>query len=762
MKRILICLIVLALPLAHSKGQFTSVSATVKDCNENSKPTTGNGIQYASSTGSDTNDGLSWGTAKATIYAAMLALPGAVSSPPQAGTGTIYFGENVTASTTTHGGIWIMGSADPNYSRPPAGWIRAPASNASLRFIGDGCKHTTANNPNAQCLVNAGAVGGSSSRKSPAIWLSGLANSMYWANLLPNNPGKSLVLGVCSNGDRNGACGIVNQHFFNVAPNVFQQASLLNGPAVDIASNVFDIWFDHLASSGNPTATALITSSGLSRASNTVTVRLTVPTTGIATGDNCGILGASDPSFNFSAPVTVSRGGLMVSMTQPAPNAPDASSGGGALICDRSAVIVVNPGKGTGAGLIYLTNSEFNGGGVRIHGGTSAASFSIEHFYMEGSGSPVSPALWYTGGQGANFNVNDVQQADQISLANNAVIPIIKIEFSSNQLNTQNAMPGQMLFQGIGGRIEGAASLLGTPDTNASKSPYQFGQQGVFGGHLFGQTDVARSSPQSVRFTNIAPTNPASWSINGAGGSITTGINDRDGGTNAGKASMSGSGLGFMSFVNGKLPVATGDIIICGVWVRSLGAVTPYVGAGYQGNPLTPLACGLSAVTFTTTLNMNQGSALKGDGEWEWVWQLYKIGSQTGGSGASINFNVALSNSLPIAAYSPVLLHIAAGTISDNEAVNLAYNLRGYLNTCSVGQVCDALGPYPNQNVNGGTCVMSSGTTCTLKIRPGTGTRCNATVQGSTPISSACNISGSTVTVTAASSNSATWSIWVF
>lgn len=59
-----------------------------------------------------------------------------------------------------------------------------------------------------------------------------------------------------------------------------------------------------------------------------------------------------------------------------------------------------------------------------------------------------------------------------------------------------------------------------------------------------------------------------------------------------------------------------------------------------------------------------------------------------------------------------------------------------------------------------GTCTMTT-TSCTVSnlFR---GTHCIATVQGASAIAAACNISGTTATVTAASSNSATWAVWTF
>src|SRR5437763_1682353 len=86
-------------------------------------------IIYVSPSGKDSNDGYSWINAKATIIAALEALPNGSTSAPQSGTGTIYVAEGSHASPIAGNGIWIMGTRDPNYGRPPAGWIRGPASN---------------------------------------------------------------------------------------------------------------------------------------------------------------------------------------------------------------------------------------------------------------------------------------------------------------------------------------------------------------------------------------------------------------------------------------------------------------------------------------------------------------------------------------------------------------------------------------------------------------------------------------------------------
>ena len=62
-------------------------------------------------------------------------------------------------------------------------------------------------------------------------------------------------------------------------------------------------------------------------------------------------------------------------------------------------------------------------------------------------------------------------------------------------------------------------------------------------------------------------------------------------------------------------------------------------------------------------------------------------------------------------------------------------------------------------NTFAGTCTMSSATSCTATIGTAYSSApvCVATVQGATPIAGSCGVSGTTVTVTAGSSNSATW-----
>ena len=78
-----------------------------------------------------------------------------------------------------------------------------------------------------------------------------------------------------------------------------------------------------------------------------------------------------------------------------------------------------------------------------------------------------------------------------------------------------------------------------------------------------------------------------------------------------------------------------------------------------------------------------------------------------------------------------------------------------------------AIGAHLNQVASGnfaGTCTMAAATSCTITLSAAySGTPgCIATVQGATAIAGACGVSSTTVTITAASSNSATWAAMLF
>jgi hypothetical protein len=79
--------------------------------------------------------------------------------------------------------------------------------------------------------------------------------------------------------------------------------------------------------------------------------------------------------------------------------------------------------------------------------------------------------------------------------------------------------------------------------------------------------------------------------------------------------------------------------------------------------------------------------AYQGDGQWEFISGICKM--QVGPTGTYHVFFVGEADSSHTADfYGPVLLHIPSGTISDNEAWELAMTLQSYSHNCTTGTIC--------------------------------------------------------------------------
>ena len=80
-----------------------------------------------------------------------------------------------------------------------------------------------------------------------------------------------------------------------------------------------------------------------------------------------------------------------------------------------------------------------------------------------------------------------------------------------------------------------------------------------------------------------------------------------------------------------------------------------------------------------------------GDGELERVWGYCKVTANPTNGGIVLYAQVSSTQSLLV--FSPTLIHIAAGTISNNEAAAISSALMPYSNICSAGQLCTPSGP---------------------------------------------------------------------
>ena len=149
-----------------------------------------------SNAGNDGNDGLSWGTARKTVFAALQALPNGSTS-------TVYMsGGNLHPSPNT--GVWLMGPSDPNYSSPPAGWL--PVANVGgqgISIIGVP-NNQGGPNPHMPTVIPAKPRGKGISNGDPTFWLSGTGEPINISNLSGGGGARFILIGQCSNGDRTG------------------------------------------------------------------------------------------------------------------------------------------------------------------------------------------------------------------------------------------------------------------------------------------------------------------------------------------------------------------------------------------------------------------------------------------------------------------------------------------------------------------------------------------------------------------------------
>ena len=216
---------------------FFTVRPFSRQAQYSTKPATSDGPQYVSANGNDANDGLSEKSAKLTVMAAYAAL--------SARGGTIYIYDGASCNSVARAGIWIMGSTDPNYRRPPLGW--AQMKGGSVTFVGIPKDNY---GPNAHMgRTNLVPCGSDADINHPGVWISGVTNPLYFQNLNISGAGRSVVIGEDSNHGRTGKTGgSSGLSFLNVTANPPARAGL--GPPWDIVGGSFWIYLSHIGASG--------------------------------------------------------------------------------------------------------------------------------------------------------------------------------------------------------------------------------------------------------------------------------------------------------------------------------------------------------------------------------------------------------------------------------------------------------------------------------------------------------------------------------
>jgi len=652
------------------------------------KPQSSDHVQYVSANGNDRNDGLSLGTAKQTVYAALLALPSGKESTLTAGYGTVWLVGNVTyGGPVKAGGFWIMGHSDPNYSSPPRGWLKSSGP-ISLRAYSP--SNAAAQNHMPSSYITAGA--GAPDLSKPAMWISGLAANYWikdvgWGNYVASN---YIRLGICSptkqfpNGDRSGTCGVQQVTIDNSAGN-FGDGTIGTGPGIDIGSNTFWIWIRNSAfGGGSQDLRTIVSNAGLSRKADMVTVTTTARHAFVV-GQNVTIFNASDPTFNASLTISSVRTKTTFTFKQ---IGPDATSGGGQVWSDRSYAIAINPynasgsnpGGASGSGLIFVKDMHFGLGGVRLTGGVNGGGVEVDGASLECPFSSGAAGVEVTNGNIASARVNHVEMSD-----------------------CNNGVPGLMTWNGFGLNAVtssyvdtlGANANFGSSSSNARVSPRRQGITGFNKNEVIGDTNIARRGfpPQTVRYENLAKTT-SQLTVDGGSGTLTRGYLAPDGTNGAAQLVCNTGQCSTNFYLAAPVPVTLNDWYVCGYWTRStISTGTPTSGAmgmnglGYgNGDYWYPLYGSNGAA------NGYFGKPSYSDGNWHWYYIARKVWSNPTQAGLGCSGYVYAG--VPQQFYAPIFMHIpTTDGLSDNEVYELAASLSSYSQTCKQGQICDMVGP---------------------------------------------------------------------
>ena len=625
------------------------------------------GIQYVSSSGNDSNDGKRWGTAKLTVYAALEALPGGSSSSPiTAGAGTVYVGPGVSVGASDGKGLRFVGAASTEYSNPATGWMKI---SGAISLVCQNGQTGSANSHIPQCSEQWGAT-----NSYPAVQLNGTASSFSFYGFQWQYQGTAITLGIDSTGSRNNG-GAQNINFKGCSGSGGRSA-VGWGPQVDIGSNVFWVFFDDSTFYGSLEAWKV----NLSRSSNVVTASVVSGGFGgrthdLPNGANVSIRNTiGDTSFNGTFVIQSVLNDTTFTYKQTGPNA---SLSDAAALGDKVFGITVNPttANGTGSGLIEVNRMVATG--IKFYDGANGGSMLIRDFTQEGTLSiDDPPGAWFTlrSGHGGGY-VNHIEMADSGVNASAVVV-------DGTQSPDPPAVFGDFLYSGNSCLSDGPITITGPifesvcPNNGlaAGATPFRSGARGVINGVLAAQEDDSRRSfsPPTVRYSNIASTASSGWTLsNPIGVTTTTGVTAPDG--TDGATSYSTNGVsGNVAFEHGSISISVGDYFIFGVWLRSANdfALDFYL-------PPADLA--------NTYIAYPKAGAI--DGQWIWTWGIAKITSART-SPVTVEHYTPVTSASSISAYAPIMIHIPSGTVSDNEAYEIAEHLQTYGSNCLVGTIC--------------------------------------------------------------------------
>lgn len=335
---------------------------------------------------------------------------------------------------------------------------------------------------------------------------------------------------------------------------------------------------------------------------------------------------------------------------------------------ERAAVLIKPDPAAEGSGLLYFRDIISAAGGVKFYNGSTSWHLDVENWLHESdfaSGEPSTVNLVDVNGFGFAKLV-DVARADFDSGISDPYT--IKI--------SKNARANAILVAGGDGTVSGPHTFLhgynARTDLALQRAVGFSNGTGAVGARLVAQHDAAvrQFGPVATRFPNLAAQDVSTWSGKIGSATVTTGQTAPDGTTNAAK--LSAGSLDYRQIYRVSRTLAVGDWVIGGVWVK------PSVAGGVGGAPgaieIGVQAAPSAAEFVQSTVNYFGGEPDGVAGKWDWKVFADKIGTLHFSPGELI-FSLKCSGGHDMTYYAPILLHIPAGTMTDDEVMEMVYHL---------------------------------------------------------------------------------------
>jgi hypothetical protein len=709
------------------------------------KPALTDAIQFVSANGSDSNDGLSWGTAVKTLYQAWLNLyaTGGTFGAGSPGGGTIYVGAKASCGgPVTNQGLWIMGPGDPN---------SLGFSNAAVTITGMSRSANVVTVTLAVSLPTYYATGA-------AITVTGASDSSFNGTFtIASASGSQFTYSQTGgNGSATSAWIVPKGWVYEMGVRVVgigTQAYSGNQPGIPVVSTTCGgastslpgLWFsgtnvpmhfENLIFGGYfPLNAAKTNSNGTSPGNGATTVsfrNVDFSATQVAGSGPAAWLSQNDFWFWFDRCVFTG------------------SANGTAGSEQRQAVVMDGQNGLAGMGLIFFKNVQLNAGGLYFFAASTqnGNSLYVDGLVTEAQNDGSAAVTVFDPGLSTPSDIRNVTVSDESGGGFAGYGVVVEPSTGNSFVKGLGLLSSETIVENVG-KVSGPMVNLG--GNLGPLRPSVSGQSGFYNGHVYGQQDSARRqfawvTPRLAATTDGTRTSiPSTWT-HSAGITVTT-TTGPDGASDAGDVTTTNGGQQQVEFYDKTgITLAAGDYLIQGVWVQSVGANT------YAGEPIPGSNVTSCAGFVLQPLGGNYNAAL-GDGAWEWVWSAVKV--TTGQTNCEPIFNGYLDSTHETKFYGPVFLHIAAGTMTDGEAAELAANLESYPTYCPAGETCSfpgrAIGFDPTSSGFLATLTQaapSANQTYTLPASGGTfALVLTGSVSGSTT-SLAANSCGDTATAT--------------